>query len=329
MRADRLLSILLLLQVNRRMTARELAQRLEVSERTIHRDMDSLSAAGVPIFAERGLGGGWALAEAYRTNLTGLNTAEIQTLFLAAPPRLLSDPGLQKAAEVALIKLLASLPALSRRDAQYARQRIHVDVTGWRQTPEDISALPPLQEAIWLERKVRMTYDRGDCEPVERTVDPLGLVAKGSLWCFVAAAEGDIRTYRVSRIREVRMLDQSSSRPDGFDLAVYWQKSSAEFKAGLPRYCVTLRGAPEVLPWLRLARFGRLESIGPPDERGWSQLFMVFDAIGPACQFALGLGPQVEVLEPAELRELVIRAVSETAELYQGGRAMAVAILGQ
>src|SRR5258708_12361510 len=154
MRADRLVSILLLLQVNRRTTARELAKRLEVSERTIHRDMDALGSAGVPVVAERGSGGGWGLMEAYKTNLTGLNHAEIQALFLTKPPQLLSDLGLHQASEGALIKLLAALPSISRRDAEYARQRIHIDTAGWRNSPQGLSSLPPLHEPLSQARSI-------------------------------------------------------------------------------------------------------------------------------------------------------------------------------
>ena len=153
MRADRLLSILLLLQVHQRMTTRDLAKRLEVSERTIHRDMEALSTAGIPVAAERGTDGGWFLLEEYRTNLTGLNEAEIQALFVK-PSRLLADLGLGKASEAAFIKLLAALPSMYRRDAEYIRQRIHVDMSGWRRSEEAIPCLPTLQEAIWQERKV-------------------------------------------------------------------------------------------------------------------------------------------------------------------------------
>src|SRR5579884_4031323 len=202
MRADRLLSILLHLQVHRRITAGELARRLEVSERTIYRDMVALGMAGIPVVAERGVHGGWMLMEEYRTNLTGLNEAEIQALFLAKPTRLLADLNLDKAAEGALVKLLAALPTMHRRGAQDVRQRIHIDVLGWRQTREALPLLPPLQEAVWQERRVRMTYRRGDGEVVERVIEPLGLVAKGSIWYLIASAEGEgePRTYRISRV---------------------------------------------------------------------------------------------------------------------------------
>jgi predicted DNA-binding transcriptional regulator YafY len=151
MRADRLLSILLLLQVHRRMTAHELAKHLEVSERTIHRDMEALSTTGIPVTAERGNGGGWSLLESYRTNLTGLSLSEIQALFLTTPTTILADLGLHKASEAALIKLFAALPSLSRHAAEYARQRIYVDATGWNRAEEAVPTLPTLQEAIWQE----------------------------------------------------------------------------------------------------------------------------------------------------------------------------------
>src|SRR5262245_37673257 len=210
MRADLRLSILLLLQVHRRMTARTLAARLEVSERTIHRDMVALSGAGVPVTAERGTGGGWRLMEEYRTNLTGLNEAEVQALFLAKPPRLLADLRLDKAAEAAVIKLRAAIPATARQGAEEMRQRIHVDVLGWRRAEEAIPYLPILQEAIWQERRLRFTYgyERGGTS-VERVADPLGLVAKGNIWYFVAAIEGEVRTYRVSRVRSATLLDEA------------------------------------------------------------------------------------------------------------------------
>ena len=238
MRADRLLSILLLLQTHRRMTARELATRLEVSERTVYRDMDALSAAGVPVSAERGRGGGCLLLDGYRTNLTGLNDAEIQTLFLT-PPRLLADLGLRRAGEAALIKLLAALPPTSRRDAEYIRQRIHVDAAGWNRPQEVVPCLAALQEAVWQERKVRLTYQRHGSDPAERLVDPLGLVAKGSMWYLVGAVEGTERVYRVARIQAVTVTDEPCRRPEGFDLAAFWAQSSADFVANLPQYRVT------------------------------------------------------------------------------------------
>ena len=317
MRADRLVSILLLMQVNRKITARELGKRLEVSERTIHRDMEALGAAGVPVMAERGNGGGWSLMEAYKTNLTGLNHSEIQALFLTKPPQLLSDLGLHQASEGALIKLLAALPSMSRRDAESARQRIHIDTAGWRNTPESVACLPVLQEAIWQERKVRFLYERADCDAAERVVDPLGLVAKGSVWYLVAAVDGASRTYRVSRIRDAQALAESSARPDDFDLAAYWKQSAAEFQAHLPRFYATVRISPGANRWMNyMGRASRVERSEGPDAEGCTTVTMRFDVEEEALQFALSFGGDAEVLEPESMREKVIAAGNALLDRY-------------
>ncbi|MFP5262065.1 MAG: helix-turn-helix transcriptional regulator [Blastocatellia bacterium] len=317
MRADRLLSIMLLLQVHRRITARELARRLEVSERTIHRDMDVLSGAGIPVFAERGGRGGWALLEEYRTNLTGLNREEIQALFLVNPSPLLADLGLGKASDAARIKLRAALPSTSRDEAEHARRRIHIDTTGWNRSEEAIPLLPILQEAVWKERKLYMAYERHGCPPVERTVDPLGLVAKGSAWYLVAAIDGEPRSYRVSRVQEARVLEEPAARPKGFDLASYWEQSTLSFKASLPRYQATVRVSPAVFPRLRYAgRFARVEHVAAPDEEGWVRVSIRFDVEEMACEYALSFGTQMEVLEPQSLREKVMDSARAVVEFY-------------
>jgi len=318
MRADRLLSVLFLLQVHRRLTAREMAKRLEVSERTIHRDMEALSIAGIPVVAERGAGGGWALMENYQTKVTGLNTDEIQALFFSQPDQLLADLGMHRASEAAFLKLFASLPITSRRSAEYARQRIYVDTGGWRHSPEDISSLPVLQEAVWLERKVHFSYQREEECATGRTVDPLGLVAKGSVWYLVASSDGRMRTYRVSRVREAVMLDDPATRPADFDLAACWRQSSSEFKANLPRFYATLRAGPDVLRGLRFGvRFGTVESTEPVDQSGWAVIRIRFDAQSAACQFALSCGAQVEVLDPIALRQQVIEAARQIVAFYE------------
>jgi predicted DNA-binding transcriptional regulator YafY len=320
MRADRLLSILLLLQVHRRQTARELARRLEVSERTIHRDMEALSAAGFPVFAERGSGGGWMLVEGYKTNLTGLNRDEIQALFLTKPLRLLSDLGLDKASEAAMIKLEAALPSAHRDNAEHARQRIHIDITGWNHSSETARLLPLLQQAVWQERKLKFTYERaGGCDAVERLADPLGLVAKGSVWYLVAVVDGDIRNYRVSRVLRAEVIDEPCIRPKGFHLAEYWEQSSVNFKAQLPRYQATMRAHPDVYPRLSFAgRFARIENADPPDSDGWVKVAIRFDVEEMAIEYALSFGSKMEVLEPDSLREKVIKAAKSVVSFYDG-----------
>jgi predicted DNA-binding transcriptional regulator YafY len=317
MRADRLLSILLLLQVHRRMTARSLAGRLEVSERTIHRDMEALSSAGVPVHAERGAGGGWVLEESFRTDLTGLTEVEAQALFLATPPRVLADLGLEQASHGALVKLLAALPTPARRDAEFVRQRIHVDATGWRGGESPGPCFATLQEAVWRERCVRLLYGRDEAEPVERLVDPLGLVAKGNLWYLVAAVGGQPRTYRVSRIHEATIVDEPSARPPDFDLAAFWASSSTSFVANLPRFPLSVRVDPAVQHRLWYpGSYARVECTGEAGADGWLPVDLTLQSEAEACAYALGFGARMEVLAPASVRECVRRTAAEIAQLY-------------
>ena len=314
MRADRLLSILLLLQVHRRVTARDLAKRLEVSERTILRDMEALSGSGVPVTAERGAGGGWSLLDNYQTKLTGLSAAEIQSLFVARQPRLMADLGLQHEAEAALIKLQASLPAGTREQADFARERILIDARGWRDSAESLSCLPVLLDAVWRGRRVRFLYSRVLGEATERAGDPLGLVAKGSVWYLVAIADGEPRTYRVSRISGAAILDQPVARPADFDLAAYWERSASEFREKLPRYYATFLASPPVMRWVRY-RGWRLEQETPEGDR--VRLRMRFDVEEEAVQFALSFGGEVEVIEPHELRAKVLAGAAAIAARHQ------------
>jgi predicted DNA-binding transcriptional regulator YafY len=317
MRADRLLAILLHLQANRRMTARELARRLEVSQRTIHRDMEALSAAGVPVYAERGAGGGWVLPDDYRTNLTGLSEMEVQALFLTPPDRLLADLGLRRAADGALVKLLAALPAAHRRDADYARQRIYVDTAGWRGARDSVPCLPQVQEAVWRDRRLRFVYGRPDADAVERVVDPLGLVAKGRIWYLVAAVDGNLRTYRVSRIQSAEVLPQPCGRPTDFDLAAYWEQSSSGFVAALPRFEITVRVEPGILSRLEaVGWFSEIQHVAPPDEDGRLLVRLKCQTEDEALRYALGFGPWLEVVEPTDLRRQVAEAAARVVELY-------------
>ena len=317
MRAGRLLSIVLLLQVHRRLTARELAEKLEVSERTFFRDLVAVGGAGIPVVAEGGAGGGWSLMEGYRTDLTGLSETEIQALFLTGPARILADLRLDEAAETGLLKLLASLPSVFQRSADTARRRIHVDMTGWGSWEETVPHLQTLQEAVWQGRKVEIAYDRGDCR-VERVVDPLGLVAKGSVWYLAAGVEGAVRTYRVSRVQGARITDEPCVLPEGFDLAAWWAQSSADFKAALPRYFAAFRVHPDLLPRLRYAgRFSRIERMGEPEADGWAHVEVRFQMEEEAAEYALGFGPRIEIVDPPPLRERVARMAAEVVAFYR------------
>jgi predicted DNA-binding transcriptional regulator YafY len=316
MRADRLLSIVMLLQANHRMTARRLARELEVSERTVLRDMDALSASGVPVVADRGSCGGWRLLDGYQTKLTGMTAAEIQSLFVGRPARLVADLGMTQSGEAALLKLAASLPERARREAEFARRRIHIDARGWRDPGESVGALPVLLAAIWQERRVRFLYTKVDCDASLRTVDPLGLVAKGSTWYLVARSVGETKSYRVSRIAEPVILAGAATAPEDFDLAAYWGRSAEEFRKQLPRYYATFRVEPPVLRWARY-RGWRLEEETPDGDR--VRIRIRFDVAEEARQFALSFGAAVEVVEPVELREAVVAAARELLDRYGDG----------
>lgn len=234
MRADRLISAILLLQGRGQMTGRELAEHLEVSERTIHRDMEALSSAGVPVFASRGSKGGWQLDEDWRTEVPGLDEAELHAL-LMAQPRGIANTRLASAAERAIAKLMASLPDPMRERAASLRARLHVDPAEWGGRKEDLSMLPVVQEALTTDRKLYFRYIHPDEEHVERTVDPLGLIAKGNSWYLFAQAPHGLRTYRVSRMYDARVLDQPGERPKDFDLETYWKISTGRFQEEVNR----------------------------------------------------------------------------------------------
>lgn len=317
MRADRLLSIMLLLQRHGRLTAKDLAARLEVSDRTIYRDMDALSMAGVPVHTERGQGGGCVLQETYRTKLTGLSESEVRTLVISSPPHLLKDLGLGGVSQTALIKLLASLPAVARRNAEIARERIYVDAASWRQAIEPVPFLPVLQEAVWAERKLHLRYERVDMTITERYVDSLGLVSKGGLWYLIAGAEGNYHSYRVSRIHTATITDEHFARPDEFDLATYWQQSLTAFKEQLPHYPATLRIAAEMQPFMRVTgTYAQIGEPGPPDSEGWVTLPIVFGTEDDACAYVFRFGSRIRIVHPRSLQERVHRTATEVAALY-------------
>lgn len=319
MRADRLLSILLTLQTEGKVKARELARRLEVSKRTIYRDLDALTAAGIPVYAEPGPTGGIALLNDYKTQLTGLSGAELQTLFFGKPPALLKDLGLSNVSDAAQLKLLASLPAPSQGGARDARQHLYIDTAGWTKKRDAVPFLPLLYEAVWRGRRVSLRYARAD-KTVTRLVDPLGLVARGSTWYLIAGVDDEKRTYRVSRIEGLEPTDTSSTRPADFDLAAYWERSKETFRENLPRYPVTVRARPEAAERLRgSGRYLRVVAEGQ-DEDGWVRLELVFEVAWEACEVLLGFGPAAEVLAPAELRYEVCEQAQRIVQLYTNKR---------
>ena len=315
-RSDRLLSILLLLQAQGRATERELAERLEVSQRTIHRDLEALSMARIPVMALRGAQGGWELAKGWRTEVPGLDEAELRAL-LMAKPRVVGNPRLAAAAESALNKLMAALPGPLREQAVIMRERLHVDPTGWRDTGENLSMLSTVQDAVARERRLVFMYNRADGERAQRMVDPLGLVAKGLSWYLVARAPNGMRTYRVSRMDEVTIAG-GFKRPGRFNLADYWARSTAELKRAQSRYSAVLAVSPEaekrLLGW---AQGQAVKGRAPKVPKGWLALQFDFDAKEYARFVAMGFGTRVRVVAPPELKQWV---KAEAAAMAGGKR---------
>jgi predicted DNA-binding transcriptional regulator YafY len=318
MKAERLLSTLLLLQARGRLTGRELARRLEVSLRTVHRDMEALSASGVPVLALRGAQGGWQLDEGWRTKVPGLDASELQAL-LMAQPRVVGNARLARAAERALEKLMAALPVSLREQATEVQKRLHVDTTGWGGTPEDLSLLPMVQDAVSRDRRLAITYWPPGRKPTERVVDPLGLVAKGGTWYLVAGTPNGLRTFRVSRIENARLLDEACERPADFDLAAYWKDATEELRKTRDRYEVTLRLEPATAAsFQRWRRHSPRPAGSGPSPEGWVTIRAQFDDEDQALFVVLGLGPRVDVVEPLALQKRV--AADHKAALERGAR---------
>src|SRR6185295_13460677 len=234
------------------------------------------------------------------------------------PTKLLADLHLEKAADGALLKLLASLPSTFRPGAERARQRIYVDVSGWSRREEAVPFLPVLQQALWMERMLTIKYERGEnCEPVERLISPLGLVAKGSVWYLVGAVDGHVRTYRVSRISHVEVLDEAAPIPVEFNLAEYWEQSASTLQSSPPKYLASFWVSPLVVLRLSFAgRFARVQETDETDARGWRKVNVGFDVEEMACEYAVSFGPNLEVIEPLTLREKVIAMTKATLEFY-------------
>jgi predicted DNA-binding transcriptional regulator YafY len=317
MRINRLFSILLNLQLHDQLTTRELAQRLEVSERTIHRDMDVLSAEGFPVYADKGKYGGWKLLHNYKPKIMQLHQEEMPVLFLPLPEKIQQDLGIKKEVALAQMKLLSILPQKTRQDAEYMLERIHLDSSQWHPTKKDQVFLTSLQNALWKDQKVWIEYLRADQESRKRIVNPLGLVAKGNTWYLIASLDGQIRTYRVDRIKQVEVTEDSFTRPRDFCLATYWKKSTEQFVERLPQYHVVAQVDPTILQNLSYA--GRYPKIDVLEEvqAGWSKVALQFQVEQEALAFIMGFGAKIRVIEPDILRRKIQQRSEEIVALYK------------
>ncbi|MEX2393332.1 MAG: YafY family protein [Actinomycetota bacterium] len=316
MRADRLMGILLLLQRGKRMTARDLAARLEVSERTIYRDIEALGAAGVPVYAEPGRNGGVRLLDGYRTNLTGLSLSEAELLPLMGLSGVLAAIGVSPDIERTESKVMMALSEDQRSRAEHSRRRIHVDLSRWWEHAEDLPHLATVADATLSSRKLRIHYKRGeDSSEVKRTLAPYGLVVQGGTWYIVASARAgtEPRIYRVSRLLAAERLDEPIEIPDDFDLATWWAGRKEEFHMTRQGYRVRVRARPRAL---RNLHEGWLTE-PPPDNVEWTETDVSFGTRGMAFSRLLGLGTDVEVLEPMDLRDAITGVVEQLVTLYR------------
>ena len=317
MLASRLLSILMLLQTRGRMTAPELAEEFEVSVRTIYRDIDQLSAAGVPVYADRGRTGGFQLVDGYRTKLTGMTASEAETLFLAGLPGPAAELGLADLLATARLKLMAALPAGAQ--AERIAARFHLDPAGWFRAPEPATLLPEIARAVWNERFLRIRYKRAG-ELHARKLGPLGLVLKGGVWYLVAQRAQVMRTYRVSNIVEAETSEEPYGRPKGFDLGATWTKSSREFEINAYRERATVRLSPRGRMLLDLLGPYVVESVAktasPSDKDGWVRCIIPLESTDFGIRELMRLGEEVEVLAPPGLRAQLARTLRNIAKHY-------------
>ncbi|WP_406252324.1 WYL domain-containing protein [Streptomyces atratus] len=323
MRAARLIRMVLLLQSRPAMTAAELARELEVSERTVTRDAQALSEAGVPVYADRGRAGGYRLVGGYRTRLTGLARDEAEALFLSGLPSALREMGLEAAASAARLKVSAALLPSLRDASESAGRRFHLDAPGWYQEPVTPELLPAVAEAVWDDRIVRARYRRGGGDgDVEREMAPHGLVLKAGVWYVCARVGGDFRVYRIDRFSAVTVTDERFGRDERFDLPGFWEERAVQFARSLLRSEVTVRVSPEGVRRLphtmdRSAVHDALEAAGPPDAEGWLTVTLPVESAEVAYSQLLSLGPESEVLEPAALRARFAAAAERLGELYR------------
>jgi predicted DNA-binding transcriptional regulator YafY len=320
MRAARLIHLLLLLQSRGSMTAAELAETLEVSERTVGRDVLALSEAGVPVYAERGRAGGYRLVGGYRTRLTGLGRDEAEALFLSGVPSALRAMGLADAGSAARLKVSAALLPEHRDAHATAAQRFHLDAPGWWQEPHTPALLPQLAAAVWDDRRITARYRRPDVH-VERALDPYGLVLKAGVWYAVARTDGDLRVYRVDRFTALEPTPDRFDRDPDFDLAAFWTHRAADFARSVLHSEVVLsltaagaRRLPHATD--HAAAREALATAGDPDSQGRVTITLPVEALDVAYDQLLALGPEAEVLEPPELRERFALAAARAAALY-------------
>jgi predicted DNA-binding transcriptional regulator YafY len=315
MLASRLLSILMRLQTRGRMSAPELAAEFEVAVRTIHRDIDQLSAAGIPVYAERGRNGGFRLRDGYRTSLTGLTQPEAEALFLTGLPGPAEQLGLAGILSSARLKLMAALPANLQHGADRIAARFHLDPAGWFRGTDLLPSLRIVAAAVWGDRLLRLRYGgSGEAHPPVRTLAPLGLVLKGGVWYLVAQGGKSIRTYRAARIRDAELCEETFERPRDFDLAAHWAEAARAYEAGVYRAVADVRLSPRGLELIDLlgphVAEAAARSARRPNRAGWVRCLLPIESLDAGVRELMRLGEDVNVLGPPALRAQLVETAA-------------------
>jgi predicted DNA-binding transcriptional regulator YafY len=289
-----------------------------VSRRTILRDLNALSGAGIPVYTESGPGGGVALDEHYQLALSGLSAADLPALFVSGMPSLLGDVGMEGRAEDVLLQLFAALPAYHQQAVKQIRHRLHIDSLWWWYEEQPLPCWEELQRAVFEDRKIRATYERHDGTVAERILEPYSLVSKAGIWYLVARRDEAWRTYRVSRFHQVALLPERFSRDPEFDLAAYWQRHLEEAKSNMPHYDFTLRIPNERVEFLRYHITGNSTIRELPDVAGWFRAQVQVPSMDSAKMLIFGLGAEAEVVEPVELRDAIYEGARRIVKVHKG-----------
>ena len=322
MRADRLISIVMLLQTHEKMTAEELARAMEVSPRTIYRDITAINVAGIPVYTERGPQGGIALIESYRTTLTGIKEDEAKALFMMSIPEALNDLGMGKNLKTALLKMAAALPNIHKSIMTETQQRIYLDSSGWIPREEPLHHLEIIHRAIWGDKLLIVMYQGRFNTQIECTIAPYGLVSKQNVWYLVGIVEHYIRVIMVKDILEVTVTNESFIREKYFDLVLEWKKWCKAYQDHRPVFIAKIKVNPELFKNLDFYLGENIEyqisETNQRDETGWKEVSILFDNFIQARKYILSLGRAAQVLEPEPLKLSIIDYAEQILDSYMG-----------
>ncbi|MGL5379847.1 helix-turn-helix transcriptional regulator [Clostridium sp.] len=316
MKADRLISILMLLQVHKQLTANDLAKRLEVSVRTIYRDVESLSSLGIPIFTDRGSNGGIKLLGDYQTTLTGINKDEIYSLFIPTGDKILEDLGIKKVKHSTMLKLLGSSSASQLSEIKNIQNYIYIDMYSWGENPIkiDTDILSTLQTGIWNSKVLNIVYRKIN-ETKNVILNPLGLVCKRGIWYLIGENSEIIKTYKVSNIESALVTDESFDRPSDFNLEKHWKSSTSNFKNSIPKHTFTFKVNPSIINHIKERQFISISNIKIEDDDVYMDI--KFDAIFQGLEFAFGYGKDIEIISPTTAIDDMKKISSEILDLYK------------